>query len=72
MHRFYLLVKESEAAAPKRVDIDVVDRDRALHIAESYGGSANLELWEGTNLVAEMSRAAPHLWILRPMCDREG
>ncbi len=65
MARFYLMIK-SLGAVPERVELDAVDRDHALYLAERYSRDADVELWDGSNLLAEMSRTTPHLWMVRP------
>lgn len=65
MARFYLMIN-TLGAAPERVELDAMDRDHALYLAEGCNRDADIELWDGSNLLAEMSGAAPHLWMLRP------
>lgn len=65
MARFYLLIK-SPGAAPERVELDADDRDHARYLADGRSGDADIELWDGGNLLAEMSAKAPHLWMVPP------
>ena len=65
MARYYLMIK-TLGAAPERVELDAVDRDHALYLAEGRSGDADIELWDGGNLIAQMSGTTPHLWMLRP------
>jgi hypothetical protein len=63
MARFTLIIKPSVGAA-ERVELDAGDRDQALYLAEARGGDADIELWDGRTLLAEMSESTPHLWIV--------
>lgn len=65
MARFYLMIKTLDAA-PERVELAAIDRDHALYLAEGYSRNADVELWDGSNLLAEMSGTTPHLWMVRP------
>lgn len=65
MARFYLMIK-SLGTATERVELAAIDRDHALYLAEGYSRDADFELWDGNNLLAEMSRTTPHLWMVRP------
>lgn len=67
MARFYLMIK-ALGTAPERVELDADDRDHALYLADGRSGDADIELWDGGNLLAEMSGKTPHLWTVRP-CD---
>lgn len=64
MRRFILLIKPSDTSPCRRLEFGASDRDHALYLAESHGGDADLELWEGETLLAEMSRASRGLWVL--------
>ena len=65
MARFYLMIK-TLGAAPERIELAAVDRDHALYLAEGFGRDADVELWDGNSMLAEMSGTTPHLWMLRP------
>lgn len=70
MERFILVVRHM-AQPEERCAIDATDRDHALHLADLRAGDADLELWEGDRLVAEMSMAAPHLWMIKPSVEKQ-
>ncbi|MGV1682431.1 hypothetical protein [Sphingopyxis sp. NJF-3] len=69
MDHFVLVIRHM-ARPEERCAIEAIDRDHALHLAELRAGNADLELWEADRLVAEMSIAAPHLWVIKASADR--
>lgn len=65
MARFYLMVKPL-GAMPERVELDADGREHALYLAERRSGAADIALWDGERLMASMSGAIPHLWMVTP------
>jgi hypothetical protein len=64
MRAFHILLDDDASDTPIRIDFQADTPDNALILAQSHAGGRTVELWEGSNLVGSLNKAAPQLWRL--------
>lgn len=64
MRLFHLLLHEGGACAPRRVEFRAADPYQAFQFALNERSSAEVELWDGEQLVVRMSKTEANLWKL--------
>jgi len=64
MRLFHLLLHEGDPRAPRRVEFRAADPYQAFQFALNERSSAEVELWDGEQLVVRMSKTEANLWKL--------
>lgn len=67
MHLFHLLLHEGDTRAPRRVEFRAADAYQAFQFALNERSSAEVELWDGEQLIVRMSKTEANLWKLHGM-----
>ncbi|HEV7313703.1 hypothetical protein [Sphingopyxis sp.] len=64
MRLFHLLFHGEDAREPRRVEFRAPDAYQAFQFALNDRGSAEVELWDGEQLLVRMSKTEANLWKL--------
>lgn len=68
---FHLILFDAAKAVPRRVDFEATSPDHAFQIARNESDGVYVELWEGSALLARMTKSGANIWQLLPL-DADG
>jgi hypothetical protein len=63
---YHLLLASDRAPAKRCIPVAAESPDHALVVAEYEKNGVRAELWDGTRLLARMTKTAPNFWLLHP------
>ncbi len=69
MRPFHLILKDEDPDAPRRIDFHADGPDHAFQIARNEADGVHVELWEGSTLLARMTKSGANMWKLLPIGD---
>ncbi|ALJ13531.1 hypothetical protein ATM17_08195 [Sphingopyxis macrogoltabida] len=72
MRLFHLLFHGEDAREPRRVEFRAPDAYQAFQFALNDRGSAEVELWDGEQLLVRMSKTEANLWKLHGLPPSQG
>ena len=64
MRPYHLILSGASASEPRRVDFAAASPDHAFQIARGEGEGTYVELWEGSILLARMTKGDADVWQL--------
>lgn len=69
MRRFHLILLDDASSEPRRVDFHAESPDHAFQVARNETDGTHVELWDGTTLLARMTKSTANMWKLLPCED---
>lgn len=69
MRRFHMILQDAAGAELRRVDFNAEGPDHAFQIARNEGEGVRIELWQGSMLLARMTKSGANMWKLLPTAD---
>lgn len=66
MRAFHLMLFDAESSTPRRVDFHAAGPDHAFQVARNETDGVDVELWEGSILLARMTKTSANVWKLLP------
>lgn len=72
MRPFHMIMRDSSDTEPRRLDFHAEGPDHAFQIARNEAVGVHVELWEGSTLLARMTKSGAHMWKLLPTFDLPG
>jgi len=66
MRPFHLILSYEGGEAPRRIDFHADGPDHAFQIARNEADGVHVELWEGSTLLARMTKSGANIWKLLP------
>lgn len=72
MRLLHLLLHEGGSREPRRVEFRAADAYQAFQFALNERSSAEVELWDGEQLVVRMSKTEANLWKLHGIAPLPG
>lgn len=67
MRPYHLILSGASAPEPRRVDFTAASPDHAFQIARNESDGIHVELWEGSKLLARMTKGDANMWQLLPV-----
>ncbi len=67
MRPYHLILSGAGASEPRRVDFTAESPDHAFQIARGEEEGTHVELWEGSTLLARMTKDGADIWQLLPV-----
>lgn len=67
MRPFHLIMQGADAPEPRRVDFEAESPDHAFQVARNETDGTQVELWEGSKLLARMTKGDANIWQLLPV-----
>jgi len=67
VYSYHLILKDAESSAARRVDFRAASPDHAFQIARNEATGIYVELWDGSSLLARMTKSADNMWQLHPV-----
>jgi len=62
MRAFHLILRDRPSVTPRRIDFEADGPDHAFQIARNETDGVEVELWEGSELLASLTKAGDSLW----------
>ena len=69
MRPFHMILQDAPGAELRRVDFNAEGPDHAFQIARNEGDGVHVELWQGSMLLARMTKSGANIWKLLPTAD---
>ncbi len=67
MRPFHLLVRGRDETEPRRIDFRAESPDHAFVVARNETDGSHVELWDGSTLLARMTKSEANIWKLLPV-----
>jgi hypothetical protein len=71
MRRFHLILLDDMSSEPRRIDFHAEGPDHAFQVARNETDGTHVELWDGDNLLARMTKSTANMWKLLPCEELE-
>lgn len=62
MRAFHLILFDRPSVEPRRIDFEAEGPDHAFQIARNETDGVEVELWEGSELLAALTKSGDNLW----------
>lgn len=69
MRPFHIIMQDTTDIQPRRVDFHAEGPDHAFQIARNEADGVHVELWEGSRLLARMTKSGANMWKLLPTIE---
>lgn len=70
MRPFHMILQDADGAELRRIDFHAEGPDHAFQIARNEGDGVQVELWQGSTLLARMTKSGANIWKLLPTTNR--
>ena len=70
MRPFHMILRDVAGTELRRIDFYAEGPDHAFQIARNESDGVHVELWQGTTLLARMTKSGANIWKLLPTTNR--
>ena len=69
MRPFHMILQDAAGTQLRRVDFHAEGPDHAFQIARNESDGVHVELWQGSKLLARMTKSGANIWKLLPTAN---